>query len=205
MTLSALADLWLSMFLMKIVFSGETLALGVAPPTAETLQQMRLFLLHIFVDLLHPPAISLISSRLSTGTVIQRLPFSIPACFPPPPPPCPVMHAHVDPRARLLHSASGEILTRLWCLLIVPLGDWDARRSSSPWWQWRPSPWRQPLTHKNTWEGEKRRTGGESWWRSTLGGIWVLLQSIHGHQAKPSDGWTAFSNVSFSKEKCFKM
>lgn len=92
--------------------------------------------------------------------------FSIPACLPPPPP-CPVMHAHVDPRARLLHSASGEILTRLWCLLIVPLGDWDARRGWSPWWQRQPSPWRQPLTHKNTGEGEKRRTGGESWWRST--------------------------------------
>lgn len=71
---------------------------------------------------------------------------------------------------RLLLCAAGEILTRLWCLLIVPLSNWDALWSPSPWRQWQPSPWWQPLTHRNTRGRERERWVGESWGRWRVGG-----------------------------------
>lgn len=88
------------------------------------------------------------------------------------------MHAHVVPRARLLHSASGELLTKLWCLLIVPLSDWDA-------WRARPHgdngsrPLGDSLSPTKTPERERK---GEREAR-VVGEVpreefWVLLQSI---------------------------
>ena len=71
---------------------------------------------------------------------------------------------------------AGEILTRLWCLLIVPRSNWDARRSPSPWWQWQPVPLvtaSHPQKHQRGGERERERERerwvGESWGSSREG------------------------------------
>lgn len=62
--------------------------------------------------------------------------------------------------ARFLLSAVGEILTRLWCLLIVPLSNWDAPWSPSPWWHWQPVPL---VTVSHPQKHQRERWVGESW------------------------------------------
>lgn len=57
--------------------------------------------------------------------------------------------------ARFLLCAIGEILIRLWCLLIVPLSNWDTLWSPSPWWHWQPVPLVTGLSPTETPERER--------------------------------------------------
>lgn len=130
---------------------------------------------------LHPSAASLI---ISLSPSPQHC-YSHPVCFL-----FPFVFHHLsmmhllwarELRAGFLLRAGSEILTRLWCLLIVPHSNWDAPRSPSPWWRWQPRPLGDSLSPTETprrerWEAEswgKWREGGEKSERT----VWFFKQS----------------------------
>lgn len=88
------------------------------------------------------------------------------------------------PECWFLLWVAGEILTRLWCLLIVPLSNWGARRSPSPWWRQQSVPLvtvSHPQTHQRERMGRRKVVGdgGQTTKRRSRTGsfvseIWII-------------------------------
>ena len=140
-----------------------------------------------FSHFLRPSAASCISScHLSSSLLPQHFLFSF------------VSHhfsISSGPEGRFLLCVAGEILTRLWCLLIVPLSNWDARRSPFPWWQQQFVPLATaspPQTHQRggrvgeSWEGGLvwRAAGGKKKRKAEL--VLVLFKSQTHLSVRPS-------------------